>query len=113
MVFWFFLNFLTISALGLSTSLALKYWNLPTAINQNLATNSYNMYLAHYLFVLVFQLILLSSPALPGLLKFGLTSVLSILCAYITCQFLLKPFPRIAVASALCLFTIMVMVIRT
>jgi len=113
MVFWFFLNFLTISTLGLSTSLALKYWNLPTAINQNLATNSYNMFLAHYLFVLVFQLVLLDLPALPGLLKFGLTSVLSIIFAYIVCQFLLKPFPRISAVATFCLFTIMVLVIRT
>lgn len=62
MMFWFFLNFLTISTLGLSISLALKYWNRPTAKNQNLASNSYNMYLAHYLFVIVFQLVFLRLP---------------------------------------------------
>lgn len=48
-VFFFFLNFLTISTLGLSTLLALKYWNRPTALNQNLASNSYNIYLSHYI----------------------------------------------------------------
>jgi hypothetical protein len=112
MVFWFCLNFLTISTLGLATSLALKYWNRPTAINQNLASNSYNMYLAHYLFVLVFQLVLLSLPAWPGLVKYGLTSVFSIMCAYMACQFLLKPFPRITAVSAIGLFAVMVFVIR-
>ena len=112
MVFWFCLNFLTISTLGLATSLALRYWNRPTVVNQNLASNSYNMYLAHYLFVLVFQLVLLSLPAWPGLVKYGLTSVLSIVCAYMACQFLLKPFPRIAAVSAIGLFAVMVVFIR-
>jgi len=50
-IFWFCLNFLTISTVGLATSLALKYWNRPTAVNRSLASNSYNMYLAHYIFV--------------------------------------------------------------
>jgi len=113
MLFWFFLNFLTISTLGLSTSLALKYWNRPTAINQNLASNSYNMYLAHYLFVIVFQLAFLNLSAMPGFLKYGFISVLSVLCAYIVGQFLLKPLPRISAVAAICMFAVMVFVIQT
>lgn len=111
-VFFFFLNFLTISTLGLSTSLALKYWNQPTAINRSLAANSYNIYLAHYLFVIVFQLLLFTIQGMPGLLKFGMVSVLSIMCTYIVSQFLLKPFPRISVVLAISLFTGMILVIH-
>jgi len=111
-VFFFFLNFLTISTLGLSTSLALKYWNRPTAVNQTLASNSYNMYLVHYLFVIVFQFILFKVSGMAGLLKFGIVSVISILCSYFVCQFILKPFPRISAVLAISLFAIMVLVIH-
>lgn len=111
-IFWFFLNFLTIATLGLATSLALKCWNRPSAINQNLASNSYNMYLVHYLLVIMFQLILLAVSEMAGLLKFGIVSVLSLVCTYIVCQFLLKPFPRITVFLVIGLFAIMVFVIR-
>ena len=111
-LFWFFLNFLTISTLGLATSLSLKWWNRASPVNQNLASNSYYIFLAHYLFVIMFQLILLTISEMTGLLKFGIVSVLSILCTYIVCQFLLKPFPRIAAVSAIGLFALMAFVIR-
>jgi hypothetical protein len=110
-IFFFVLNFLTISALGLFMSLAVSYWNRPTPVNRNLASNSYYMYLAHYIFVFVFQLTLLTFPGIPGLLKFGIVSALSILCSYIVCQFLIKPFPRIAIAGVIGLFIIMALVI--
>jgi hypothetical protein len=111
-VFFFFLNFLTISTLGLSASLALKYWNQQTAVNRNLASNSYNLYLAHYLFVIGLQLILFTVPGMPGLLKFGIVSVLSMMCTYMVCQFLIKPFPRISVVLAISLFAVMIFAIH-
>ena len=101
-----------ISNLGLSASLALKYWNQQTAVNRNLASNSYSMYLAHYIFVIVFQLVLFAVQGMPGLLKFGIVSVLSIMCAYIVSQFILKPFPRISVALVISLFAVMIFVIH-
>ena len=111
-VFFFILNFLTISTLGLFTSLAVRYWNRPTPVNRNLSSSSYYMYLAHYFFVVVFQLILFTFPGIPGLLKFGIVSALSILCSYIVCQFLIKPFPRISVAVVIIMFVIMASVIH-
>jgi hypothetical protein len=111
-VFFFFLNFLTISTLGLSTSLALRYWNRPTVVNQNLSSNSYNMYLAHYPFVIVLQFILFEVAGISGLLKFGIVSLSSILCTYIVCQFILKPFPRISAVLAISLFVTMVLFIH-
>ena len=110
-LFWFFLNFLTISTLGLVTSLALKWWNRASALNQNLASNSYNIYLVHYIFVLVFQLVFLPGAGLPGMLKFGVVSALSVVCTYLVCEFLLKPFPRITAGSAIGLFVILIIVI--
>ena len=111
-LFFFILNFLTITTLGLFASLAVRFWNRPSAVDRNLASNSYNMYLSHYIFVVGFQLALLTIPGIPELLKFAIVSVLSLTCSYAVSQFLLKPFPRISVAAAGSLFIIMVLVIR-
>jgi len=111
-VFFFILNFLTISTLGLFTSLAVRHWNRPTRINRNLASVSYYMYLAHYIFVVAFQLMLFTLPGIPGLLKFGIVSALSILCTYLVCQFLIKPFPRMSVGVVIIMFIIMASVIH-
>ena len=79
----------------------------PTAVNRNLASNSYNMYLANYPFVIAFQLVLFTIPESSRLLKFGIVSSLPIQCAYTACQFLIKPFPRISAALAIGLSMIM------
>lgn len=111
-IFFFLLNFLTISTLGLFTSIAIKYWNRPTPVNRSLASVSYDIYLSHYIFVLAFQLLLLTVPVIPGLLKFAVVSVLSILCAYLVSRFLIKPRPRLAVATAVALLVVMALVVH-
>jgi hypothetical protein len=111
-IFFFILNFLTITTLGFITSIALRYWNHPTAFGANLASNSYYMYLSHYIFVLVFQLILFTFPGVPGFFKYGLVSVLSITCAYTVSQFCIQPFPRISIFATITLFVGMILVIK-
>jgi hypothetical protein len=111
-IFFFILNFLTITTLGFFSSIAIRYWNRPTAIGGNLASNSYYMYLSHYIFVLVFQLILFTFPEVPGLLKFGIVSTLSIICAYLSSQYFIRPFPLISIFATVTLFIVMVLVIR-
>ena len=111
-VFWFCLNFLTITTVGLATSLALKYWDRPTAVNRSLASNSYNIYLAHYIFVIGFQLLLLTAPGVAGWLKFSIVSSLSIAGSYIVCEYVIKPFPRVAVGVAFILFGLMLVAVN-
>ena len=97
LLFWCCLNFFTITALGLSVSLGIRYWNRQTLFNEILATNSYNLYLSHYIFVIGFQLLLLTRPEIPVLLKFGLVSIFSIGCGCIVSQYLIKPYPKITI----------------
>ena len=111
-VFWFCLNFLTITTVGLAISLALKYWNRPTAVNRSLASNSYNIYLAHYLFVIGFQLLLLTLPGIAGWLKFGIVASLSTAGSFIVCEYLIKPFPRGTAAAVFIMFILMALVIH-
>lgn len=111
-VFFFFLNFLTISTLGLSTSLALKYWNRPTAFNQNLASNSYNIYLSHYIFIIIFQLALFPVEWMPSLLKFMVISVFGLLSSFAVCRYLLQKRPGLTVIMLFCLVFILFLFIR-
>jgi glucan biosynthesis protein C len=107
-----FRSLIIMSFLGFFSSLAVKYWNRPTRIDQNLASNSYDIYLSHYIFVFVFQLILLTIPGIPPLFKFMIVSTLSISCAYIASRFLIKPCPKVTVALSFILLIAMFVVIR-
>lgn len=109
---WFCLNFFTITALGLSASLGVRYWNRQTPFNKILAKNSYNLYLSHYIFVIGFQLLLFTLPGIPALLKFGLVSILSICCGCIVSQYLIKPYLKITIALVTLLFISMVLFIH-
>ena len=112
LVYWFCLNYFTITALGLSVSLGIRYWNRQTPFNKILTTNSYNLYLSHYIFVIGFQLLLFTLPEIPALLKFGLVSILSICCGGIVSQYLIKPYPKITIALVTVLFISMVLLIH-
>jgi hypothetical protein len=105
-------SLITMSLLGFFSSLAIRYWNRPTKIDQSLASNSYNIYLSHYIFVLVFQLILFTFPGIPVLLKFAIVSASSIFCAYFVSQFLIKPFPKLTIALLSLMLIVMFVVIR-
>ena len=111
-LFGFVSTLLTMPILGASASFAIKYWNRPTTVDQSLASNSYSIYLSHYIFVQVFQLILYTVPVIPPLLKFGIVSVLTIACSYLVSQFLIKPYPLITILGAIALLVVMVLVIH-
>lgn len=105
-------NFLTIATLGFFASLAVRYWNRPRKIDRNLAAASYDMYLSHYIFVLVFQLALLMAPGIPPLVKFMIVAVSSIACSYAVSRFLVKPYPRLTAALLFGMTVVMFAVIR-
>jgi hypothetical protein len=48
----------TLSFLGMFIAMASRRWNNPTPLNRELGTNSYNMYLVHYVFVMTLPLLL-------------------------------------------------------
>ena len=112
LLFWFCMNYFTIAAIGLSLSLGVRYWKRQTSFNKILATNSYNLYLSHYIFVIGFQLLLVTLPEIPVLLKFGLVSILSICCGCIVSQYLIKPYPKITIALVAGMYVSMVLLIH-
>jgi glucans biosynthesis protein C len=105
-------NLLSVAILGLFLTFGYKYWNRPSKINSDLAANSYNIYLAHYIFVVGFQLMLFSVPGIPGFFKYGIVAILSLFCAYCASRFLIEPHPRITVALMFIMLVVMFVFIR-
>ena len=81
LAFSFNRTFLCLTFLVLFIAYARKYWNRPSRFNQNLSTNSYNIYLAHLFFVGFFQSLFVAWQGGPAMAKagiaFGLTLPLS------------------------------------
>ena len=105
-------NLLTIATLGFFSSLAIRYWNKPRRMDRSFASVSYDIYLSHYLFVVVFQLILFTIPGILPLIKFIIVSASSIICAYIVSRFLIKPFPKVTVALSFMMLFVMFATIK-
>jgi len=112
LLYWFCLNFFTITALGLSLSMGAHYMNKPNRFNGFMPSHSYNLYLAHYLFVIVFQLLLLTIPGISSLLKFMLVPLLSICCGLLVSRYMIKPHPKTTLVIVAGMFIIMIIFIR-
>jgi len=112
MLFWFCLNFFTITAIGLSLSLGIQYLNQASRFDRTMASHSYNLYLSHYIFIIAFQLCLLMMPGIPVFLKFGLVSLLSICCGCLISHYLIKPHPLSTIGIVAGLSVIMVLFIH-
>ena len=108
--YFLLVNFLCMATLGLFMSLAHRWWNRPRALDRDLASNSYNIYIAHYVFVIGLQAALLQVPGLSGLAKFAITSLLGGALAYTASRLLIKPHPRLAAAAAFGLLIVMFLV---
>ena len=85
-----------------------KYLNKSTSFSQSLASHSYNIYLAHYLFVLAFQLLLVQQHQIPVEIKYILVSVLSVVSAYLASRLFIRPYPRLTILAVAGLFVLMV-----
>jgi hypothetical protein len=84
----------TLSFLGLFVSVAYKYWNRHTKFSMNLAANSYNMYLVHYIVPYTFPLLLSNLP-IPVFIKFIIVSIVTLIFSYILGVLITKICPKI------------------
>jgi glucans biosynthesis protein C len=76
----------SLTFLGFSVSWVNKYWNRSTRFNMNLAKNSYNMYLIHYVFPFTLPL-LLKYWDVPTIIKFVVLSIVTIVLSYLASKF--------------------------
>jgi glucans biosynthesis protein C len=84
----------TLSFLGLFISFAAKYWNRSTPVNRDLAANSYNMSLVHYIFPMTVPLLLSTWIGGPVFVKFGIVALATMVLSYGVSRYVIKPFPR-------------------
>ncbi len=112
LIHWLFLNFFTISTLGLCISTACRYLNRRTSWSRTLATNSYYLYLSHYLFVFIFQLLLAQFTQIPVTLKYTMTASLSLITASFFSRYLIRPYPKLIIASTGVIFLLMAIFIH-
>jgi hypothetical protein len=84
----------TFSFLGMFTAFASRRWNRATPFNRELAANSYNMYLAHYVFVMTLPLLLSTWVEVPVLVRFGVVALSTIFLSYVVSRYVLRSFSR-------------------
>jgi len=89
----------TLSFLGMFTAFASRRWNRPTAAGQILSAHSYNMYLVHYVFVMLLPLLLAPWIGGPSLVKFVIVALATILLSYAVSRYMVGPHPRFVVAG--------------
>jgi glucans biosynthesis protein C len=111
LVFWLVLNFVCITALVFFVSLFFKFMNKPSQFNEKMANNSYNVYLTHYVFITAFQLALFPVQWVPGVLKFMIVFVLSLVSSVAISCFLVEKYPRTIVFMMFALFLILCLIV--
>ena len=98
----------TLYFLGFFVSLAANRWNASSRFYRELASNSYGMYLAHYVFVMTLPLLLSGWVGGNVLVKFGLVSITTIILSYLVSRYMIKPRPRILVYGLISLNLLLV-----
>jgi len=98
----------TLSFLGFFVSLAANRWNASSRFNRELASNSYGIYLAHYVFVMTLPLLLSGWVGGNVLVKFGLVSIATIILSYLVSRNVIKPHPRVLIAGLISLNLLLV-----
>ena len=105
-------TFLVFSTLLALISLGLKYWNSPSKVSQQLAANSYNIYLLHMIFVVVVQLLLFEWFNISIFIKFGIVTLSAIILNYLISQYAIRPFPKLSIAGMIALFVLLTTVLN-
>jgi hypothetical protein len=106
-LYHFIRSFLCVSFLSAFTLWAVRSWNRPSPINEQLALNSYHIYIVHLLIVILLQLLLVGWSDGSVFVKFGIVSTASILISYGISQYAIRPYPRLSLTSIYVLFIIL------
>ena len=110
---WVFLRTVLVFTILLSLiSFGIHHWHNPSKMSRQLSANSYNIYLLHMIFVVVFQLFLFELASVSIFIKFGIVTLTTIFISYLTSQYLIRPFPKISVAGMITLFVLLLTVLN-
>ncbi len=100
-------SFLCVSFLSAFILWAGRYWNRSSHFDTLLASNSYHIYIIHFVIVIIIQLLLTGWSECSVFIKFGIVSFGSILISYGISQYAVRPYPRLSVIGIYTLFIMM------
>lgn len=89
-----------------------KFWNSSSKTNRLLADNSYNVYLIHFIFVFLFQLMLLNITMIPVYLKPFIVFILSVSASLLISHYLIKKSRSLSVAGIVGIFALLSIILR-
>jgi glucans biosynthesis protein C len=87
-----------------------RYWNIYSRFNQTLAENSYNIYVLHFVFIIVLQLLLKDAIEGGQFIKFFIVSITTIISSFTLSQYGLRLFPRITIIGIYASFVTLMIV---
>ncbi|MCE5252244.1 acyltransferase family protein [bacterium] len=103
-------SFLALFLFGGLVSFARRFWNRPSPVHKVLAANSYTVYVIHYPLPAL-SAILLNAWNVHVLVKSGTAFGLTVLISMILSNYLVKPYPRLAVGSLILLNVVLFMIL--
>lgn len=103
LAFSFTRTLLCLAFLVIFIAYAYKYWSRPSRFNQNLAANSYYIYLSHIFFVVPLQEVLMLWPGGPAMAKAAIVFIAALPMSYGISR-LISRFPRGFVIGFIVLF---------
>ena len=104
LVFAFLRSFLILSLLIAFVSFGVRNWNHSNLLDRRLSSNSYDIYLTHYWFVIAFQGALLKWTGGPVLVKAAIVFVAALGLSFLVSNWVLARHSRIFAALLLALF---------
>lgn len=100
-------SFFSLALLSWYIAVLSRYANRFSVVSRRIAENSYNIYLIHYIVIVVFQLVMLPFPGVPGYAKFFIVLTLSTITSYAASNYIIKPYPKAFAASILFAFPVL------
>ncbi len=104
LAFAFVRSFLVVALLVVFVSFGAGYWNWPSALGKRLAAASYNIYLVHFLILVVLQTGLVAWVGGPALVKMAIVFVAGLAVSYALSRWVLERHSRAFAAVILALF---------
>ncbi|MBN2609926.1 MAG: acyltransferase family protein [Bacteroidales bacterium] len=107
--FAFFRSLYCMTSVLLYSRFAYRFLNSNNVFHRNLAENSYYIYLLHFVFVVLFQLLFRYVTCIPQLVELGLVTSMTVITCFVISKYIIRKNPGVSVVLLFLLFVVMVM----
>ena len=105
-------SFLTFSIIISFVAFGEKYWNIGNKLNRLFASNSYAIYLIHFVIVLLIQLLMYKWWNVSIYFKFIIGSILSLILSFLLSEFVVRRYPKSSIIGMVSLFVVFVSILN-